>query len=250
MKLLLDSVLLFLIVGGRYFAVSGGFYWYFYVWKQAAWSSRKISVAKATRTQIKNEIGWSLGTTGFFAVLGALFFWCQEKGYTRVYMDFHERGWVWYVASIFCLLFLHDAYFYWVHRLMHHRWFFRHFHKVHHESRVPTPFTSFSFHPLESFLEAVIVPALAFLIPVHWSAFVIFLLIMTVSGVVNHLGYEIFSTRFMQSSIGRWFITPTNHELHHQRVSGNYGLYFTWWDYWFATSFEPRPLTSVIIREP
>lgn len=235
MKLVIDTLSLFLIVGARYFAVSGAFYGYFYWWKKDSGKGSKISPEFPNAKQIKKEIGWSMGTTGFFAVIGAFFIWCYEHGHTRIYMDIGDYGWTWYFVSLLLLLFLHDTYFYWAHRLMHHRWFFRHFHKVHHESRVPTPFASFSFHPLESFLEAIIVPALALVIPVHWTAYLIFLLIMTISGVVNHLGYEIFPRGTNRHFIGKWLINPTHHELHHLRVNGNYGLYFTWWDHWFRT---------------
>jgi len=235
MKLFTDSIALFFIVGIRYFVVSGAFYLYFYHWRKSQWIHRKIYPSFPRSEQMKKEIAWSMGTTFFFAVIGAVFYWAFENGYTQLYLEVAPYGWCYLPISLGLVLFLHDAYFYVIHRLMHHRWFFVKFHKIHHESRDPSPFASFSFHPLESFLEAIVVPALACLVPLHWTVYLIFLLIMTISGVVNHLGFEIFPRNANRHWLLKWLINPTHHELHHLRVHGNYGLYFTWWDKIFKT---------------
>jgi sterol desaturase/sphingolipid hydroxylase (fatty acid hydroxylase superfamily) len=214
--------------------VSGLFYFLFYK-KKWARPLKKISAPPLREGQIKQEIQWSLMTSIVFGVIGGAFFWAATHGFTAIYFNLNERGLLYYFFSLGCLLFFHDAYFYWVHRWMHQPGLYRLLHKVHHDSRTPTPFASFSFHPLESILEAVIVPLLAFIIPVHWSAFILFLMTMTISGVVNHLGYEIFPRSGATHFLTKWLVTPTHHELHHLRIRGNYGLYFTWWDRWFHT---------------
>jgi len=53
---------------------------------------------------------------------------------------------------------------------MHKPKVFRVFHKAHHNSPNPTPWAAFSLHPYEGILEAIIIPALVFIGPVHVSA--------------------------------------------------------------------------------
>jgi sterol desaturase/sphingolipid hydroxylase (fatty acid hydroxylase superfamily) len=53
---------------------------------------------------------------------------------------------------------------------------------------------------------------------------------MTIMNVMGHLGYEIFPKGFINSSIGKWQNTSTNHNIHHQESNYNFGLYFTFWD--------------------
>ena len=127
-------------------------------------------------------------------------------------------------------MFLHDTYFYWTHRLMHRPKLFRIFHKVHHDSRQPTPWAAFSFHPWESILTAVFLPAVVFVVPLHVGAALAVLMIMTIASVLNHAGWEIFPTSWMRGLFGRHIITATHHNLHHTNYRVNFGLYFRFWD--------------------
>jgi len=132
-------------------------------------------------------------------------------------------------------LLIHDTYFYWTHRLMHHPSVFKYFHKVHHLSTNPSPWAAFAFHPLEAIVEAGIIVVIAFIMPVHPLAIALFLLIMMVYNVYGHLGYELYPKGFTKTRIGKWINTSINHNQHHQYFKGNYGLYFLWWDRWMGT---------------
>ncbi|RZA08153.1 MAG: sterol desaturase, partial [Proteobacteria bacterium] len=57
-----------------------------------------------------------------------------------------------------------------------------------------------------------------------------FLLFMTVLGITNHLGYEIYPKGTATHWFGRWWVGPTHHSQHHEAMRENYGLYFTFWD--------------------
>ncbi len=48
----------------------------------------------------------------------------------------------------------------------------------------------------------------------------------------------------------RAITTVTNHDMHHSRLTGNYGLYFTWWDRWMGTGHPayPEEFKAVTIR--
>ncbi|MEO6316932.1 MAG: sterol desaturase family protein [Chitinophagaceae bacterium] len=125
---------------------------------------------------------------------------------------------------------IHDTYFYWTHRLMHHKKLFRLFHLVHHHSTNPSPWAAYSFHPLEAVVEAGIFAVFLFIIPVHPLHFYIFFFFMIVYNVYGHLGYELYPKGFSRHWLGKWVNTSVSHNQHHQYFKGNYGLYFTFWD--------------------
>lgn len=136
------------------------------------------------------------------------------------------------------MVFLHDAYFYWVHRLMHTKWLYGHVHKVHHISTNPSPWTAYAFHPLEAVVEAGILPLIAFTLPVHPSAIASFFFFQIAYNVYGHLGFELYPKGFHKTAIGKYVNTSVAHNLHHSRFNGNYGLYFLIWDRLMGTLRE------------
>ena len=140
---------------------------------------------------MRNEIKWSTVASMIYALPGAIMIERWNAGGTAIYTDVAEFGWAWIPVSVLIYLFVHDTYFYWTHRLMHRPRVFRVMHKVHHDSRQPTPWASFSFHPYEAVLGAVAIPALSFVVPIHVGALLFILVLMTVCAVLNHTGYEI-----------------------------------------------------------
>ncbi len=130
---------------------------------------------------------------------------------------------------------IHDAWFYWTHRLLHTRFFFRWIHKAHHHYHNPTPFTAFAFHPMEAVIQIGIVPMLALLLPTTagWLiGFSVFLLFMSVYG---HSGYEL---RAEKKGIWKVFNTAIHHNLHHQYAGRNFTIYLNIWDRLMGTNYE------------
>jgi sterol desaturase/sphingolipid hydroxylase (fatty acid hydroxylase superfamily) len=87
-----------------------------------------------------------------------------------------------------------------------------------------------SVHPWEAVTGAVVIPALVFVIPIHVGALAAVLTIMTIMGIGNHMGWEMFPRALVHGPIGKWLITASHHERHHQLYACNYGLYFRYWD--------------------
>ncbi|MDT0643497.1 sterol desaturase family protein [Zunongwangia sp. F363] len=236
-ELFFISILIFFVaVLSRYLMAAGLFYYYYYVKHSAKYD--RLSSRKLRKGQLKKEIYWSVWSSAIFAFSGAILYWLWQNGFTAIYLDISAYG-LWYMpVSLAIILFLHETYYYWVHRWMHHPRVFRKVHKVHHDSFTPTPWTSFSFHPWESVLEAIILPLILLFIPVNIYVLGFYLLLMTLSSVVNHLDIEIYPKRFQQSKIGKQFIGATHHHYHHTEFKTNYGLYFTFWDRWMNTESE------------
>ena len=87
-----------------------------------------------------------------------------------------------------------------------------------------------SFHPLEALSGALVIPALVLVVPVHVAVLGLVLAIMTVMGVGNHMGWEMFPRALLRSGFGRWLISASHHQRHHEEYLCNYGLYFRFWD--------------------
>jgi sterol desaturase/sphingolipid hydroxylase (fatty acid hydroxylase superfamily) len=225
----------FLIVMLRYFLIAGGFYLFFYLIKPPGFEARKINKRPHPDGQFWYEFRYSTFTSIIFALLGSGTVLLWQSNYTAIYTDISEYGWVWIFGSIVTAMLLHESYYYWLHRWMHRPAVFKHIHKVHHNSLITSPWTAFSFHPIEGFLEGLILPAILLIVPMHPYAIVAHLTIMTLTSVINHLDIEIYPKGALNNPFGKWWIGASHHSLHHQKFTCNYGLYFTFWDKWMKT---------------
>ena len=79
---------------------------------------------------------------------------------------------------------------------MHHPSLYRFVHLVHHQSRNPSPWAAFAFHPLEAVVEAGIVFVIAFMLPFHGTALLAFLVFMTFYNAYGHLGMSCIRNAF------------------------------------------------------
>ncbi len=223
MPILLSALAMSLIVALRYLIVSGVFAW--------ATRVRSPGLYSKLQAQMRREIVWSLASAAIYGVPAGVVAWgWQNRGWTQIYGRVSDYP-LWYLPfSVLLYLVAHDTWFYWTHRWMHRPRPFRIAHAVHHESRPPTAWAAMSFHPWEAFTGALVIPALVFLIPIHVAALAVVLSIMTIMGVSNHMGWEMFPPWLVNGLAGTWLITATHHQKHHDAYRGNYGLYFRFWD--------------------
>lgn len=242
----LSALAMTLIVGVRYLATSGLF----------AWITARVrpGLYARQRAQIRREIGWSLASAAIYGIPAGIVAWgWQNRGWTRITADWDALP-LWY-APLAPLLYLiaHDTWFYWTHRWMHgeastrpeggagrnRKAELRIGHAIHHASRPPTAWAAMSFHPAEALSGAIVIPALVFVIPIHAAMLGLVLTIMTVMGISNHMGWEMFPRRLVHGRIGQWLITASHHERHHREYRCNYGLYFRHWDRLCGTDRDP-----------
>ncbi len=225
---MLSAIIMTLIVGARYFVASAGFAWL---------TQRKHpGLYQGLEPQIRREIFWSLASAGIYGVPAGIVAWgWNTLGWTQVYTSFSDYPVWWWPVSIFLVLAAHDTWFYWTHRWMHRPVPFKRAHAVHHASKPPTAWAAMAFHPWEALTGAVVIPALVFVIPMHVSALGVVLLIMTVMGITNHMGWEVFPKGLVNGPLGNLMITATHHQRHHDEYRGNYGLYFRFWDWLCGT---------------
>ncbi len=237
---LMACAVLFGILVLRYFLMAGAFWFVFYRLKPVGLMRRQIyQNLPAAKIQFY-EIKWSI-LTGIPFTLGALamgIMW--QKGWTQIYLPFDKYG-LWYlIPSLLLLSFVHDFYFYVTHRFLHTSWAYRRFHSVHHNSLTPSPWASFSFHPVEALIQAVALPILILFIPLHPVMILIYLTFMTLSGITNHLGFEILP-QGSEKGFGKWLVSGVHHTQHHRYYRYNYGLFYTFWDRIFKTEHPKFP---------
>lgn len=211
----------------RYFALAGIAYLIYYILFYKKLDTLKIQKEFPKWSQIKHEILFSIYTLTIYGIsTGVLLYWFT-KGFTKIYTDINEFGSTYFIISILIIIAIHDTYFYWSHRLMHSNKWLYHFHKTHHLSTNTTPWTSFSFHPVEAIISIGFVPIVVFLIPVHPYALFIFFTFMTLYNVLIHLGFKLFPSNYKNKIFNDAF----NHDIHHQKNQRhNFGFYFVFWD--------------------
>lgn len=232
---LITAMAAFAVIMGRYVVIAGLFHGVFYLWFPKQFEQRKINRRSYKKDQYRKEIFWSAITAGIFSIATAILLLLWQKGFTKVYFDVNEYPMWWLPVSLGIAMLLHETYYYWLHRWMHVPAVFRIVHKVHHDSNITSPWTAFSFHPLEGVLQAIFLPLLLMFLPMHIYVIILQLTIMTFSSVINHLDIEIYPRKFNHHFLGKWLIGATHHSLHHKQFKYNYGLYFTFWDKWKQT---------------
>jgi Delta7-sterol 5-desaturase len=244
---LIACVFMFFVITFRYFLLGGIFHLYFYIWKRNEWEKRKINKKAYPPKQFRKEVYWSMLTAMIFAVVGTLTAVVWQRGYTSIYQNINDFPLWWIPVSIGLSMFIHETYYYWLHRLMHHPTIYKTVHQVHHDSRITSAWTAFSFHPIEGILESLIMPAIIIVIPMHIYAIIFHLTIMTITAAINHLDIEIYPKNWFGNWFGKHIIGATHHSHHHKFYRYNFGLYFTFWDKWgktespnFEKDFEGR----------
>lgn len=221
------------ILGGSYvyyFVIAGGAFTIFYVLFRQRAVGNKIQKKQAGRKDFLREILHSVQSTFVMTLITVAVQFTGIRKYTLIYDDWTRYGALYFFGSVALALIIHDTYFYWTHRLMHHPSLFKRIHLLHHKSVSPSPWTSYSFHFLEAIVEGSVTVVLAFVLPMHPLAIALFILSGFLINVYGHLGYEIMPLGLRKSFLFEIINTSTHHNLHHSKFKGNYGLYFRVWD--------------------
>ncbi|MCU0395640.1 MAG: sterol desaturase family protein [Chitinophagaceae bacterium] len=219
----------------RYLLFAAGTFTVFYILLRRWLGRRRIQRSFPGWSDYGRDLLFSMLSIAIFSSLAYLCVGVLRPWNHFIYGSMGQVSLAWHLFSFVWLFLLHDAYFYWIHRFMHHPAMFRRVHLVHHRSTNPSPWTAYAFHPLEALLEAGIIPLAAFTVPVHLRLFSLFMLFQIAYNVYGHLGYELLPHRTANHWLGRWINTSVAHNQHHKYFKGNYGLYTLIWDRLFGT---------------
>ncbi len=215
----------------KYFLIAGPAFLLFYVLLKKRVSYKKIQAKFPKLKDYIREISFSTLSIIIFSIPPLVMLYSDKiRPHTTFYKQIDEYGIVYLLLAFPLMLLMHDAYFYWIHRLMHLPKLFRMVHLVHHKSTNPSPWAAYAFHPLEAIVESLIFVIFLFTIPIHSIHLMSFFVFSLVYNVYGHLGFELYPKGFHQHWFGKWMNTSVCHNQHHQYFKGNYGLYFTIWD--------------------
>jgi len=175
--------------------------------------------------QVAKEIGLSLASIPFMGMLTTPFLLGEVYGYSRCYDHVEEYGLPFLLLSIVTFLLFTDCAIYWIHRSLHSRYLYFWCHKPHHWWKVPTPFASHAFHPVDGWAQSLPYHIYVYLFPMHkWTYLAMFVF-------VNFWTISIHDGDYRVPPLFRPFVNgAAHHTEHHLRFNCNYGQFFTLWD--------------------
>lgn len=186
--------------------------------------------------QVREELLLSALSIFVFALQATLLVWMLRKGWLSIGWDSSPWHLAWELPVLY---FWNELHFFAVHRLLHWGPLYRNVHIWHHRSVLTTPFSAYSFHPLESFLLGAVMP-LALVVHAFspWAllGLTVMSLLLNVSG---HLPHE----RLRKS----WaFALPHSryHNQHHRQFNTHFGFSFPPLDAWFGGNPGSAPDTG------
>jgi lathosterol oxidase len=217
-----------------FFIASFSYYIYF-----VRGRDRFVPGYRADRRQIRRAVLWSLYGTLGNAVFVLPIQLAIVHGYFPLYYDIASYGWLYLIASGVGAVIFAETCIYWIHRLLHLGFFYRTLHVHHHRFREPTPYTSFAFHPIDSFAQSVPYHVYALFVPMYAWTYLAF------------LGLAMLWSLMIHDQV-RWvpfrFVNHTGcHTAHHWYFRYNYGNYFSFWDRLCGTYFDPAGLPERFI---
>lgn len=214
------SVIKYLVI----FALPYLIFWKFY---PEHFQKIKIQIKERQKPQLPLEIKYSISTIFIQSLLFLSIYILCEKGIFQIRGEGNYKE---DIIAFVAYFLIYDAYFYWSHRLLHQGWFYKKVHVIHHMSLNPTPFASYSFHPIEALISILYFYPVLYFFPMSFTLFCILVILTDIGNLAGHLGYD-FVPKFMwKSRWGSWLTTPTHHNMHHQFSKCNYGLYWRGWD--------------------
>lgn len=198
-------------------------------------SGRRIRDSRPPAAQMRREMMFSVRTLVIFNTIVIPMIIAEKLGWLHGPEIARQWGPAWFALNVLLMLIAHDTYFYWTHRLMHRRRFFRLCHRQHHRSNNPSPFAMFSFDIPEAVVQGAFVPLWVLIVPTEPLTAFVFTTISLVVNAAGHSGYELFPAGKDGKPLFPWLVTITHHDLHHRDAGWNFSFYFTFWDRFMGT---------------
>jgi len=185
------------------------------------------------REQLVNEIVTSVWSLAIMAGMTAPIEVAVMFGYGKVYHNVDDYGWAYLIASPFIFLVFPDSLIYWIHRGLHWGWLYK-IHKLHHKYKDTTPFSAFSFHPLDGWSQGVPYHIFVFCFPMHNYLYFVTLFLVGLWTINIH----------DRVTLNLWGVNgAAHHTVHHTKFNYNYGQYFIFWDYICGTYKDPLTIS-------
>lgn len=140
---------------------------------------------------------------------------------------------VMFVHLLFFLV-VEDYLNYWLHRLLHTPWLYKHVHSVHHEHTAPFALIAAYAHPAETLILAIPTFAGPALIAPHLLTVFAWQMLRNYEAIDIHSGYELEPSI---KSVFPGYAGVDHHDYHHYMHSGNFASVFVWCDRLYDTNY-------------
>ncbi|EPX74168.1 C-5 sterol desaturase Erg32 [Schizosaccharomyces octosporus yFS286] len=215
-----QGISLFLItwvMGTLSYFVSASIAYFFYFDRQEAKRHPKF-----LKNQELLELKTALSNLPGMAVLTFPWFLAELRGYSYAYDDPAEYGYFYLGFSVILFLLFSDFLIYWIHRGLHHPWFYAPLHKLHHKWIIPTPFSSHAFHFLDGYSQSLPYHLFPFFFPLNKYLYLLLF------GSVNYWTVLIHDGKYFSNNAV--INGAAHHASHHMYFNYNYGQFFTLFD--------------------
>jgi Delta7-sterol 5-desaturase len=180
--------------------------------------------------QIKSEIKNSFSSILIFGFSGIPIIYLIRNGP----IDLLENSFYNIALGVIILTLWNEIHFFVVHRIMHLPFFMRNVHFVHHQSKIPSVYSVYSFHWLEAFLLSTVPVTIIPFVPVAPLVLLFYPLSSVLFNYAGHCNY-----RIGNSKGPNWTLFATHHNEHHFKFRKNYGFALNIFDKihnWFIPS--------------
>ncbi|XP_076372521.1 lathosterol oxidase-like [Tachypleus tridentatus] len=191
------------------------------------YDKRLLKHPQVLHRQVQKEIFYTLKSIPFMALFTSVLFLLEIRGCSLLYNKISDSKYGWWTvfASVIAFIMFTDCLIYWIHRGLHHKLVYKHIHKPHHKWKIPTPFASHAFHPLDGFLQSVPYHIYVFLFPMNKYVYLVLYIAVNVWTVSIHDG------NYQVPNILKSVVNGSAHHMdHHVFYNYNYGQYLTLWD--------------------
>ena len=138
-----------------------------------------------------------------------------------------------FFAWLLVLPMVRSGHFYFIHRLLHHPFLYKHVHSTHHRNVHTGPWSGISMHPIENLIYQSSV-LIHFVIPSEPAIVFVHLFMTSLGPAFSHSGFEKIlakKTKLLDSA-------DFHHQLHHRYFECNYGTMEVPLDVWFGTDHD------------
>jgi len=209
----------------------------------------KPSATKSKRFKFKNQVHDNMYHTLVFGVpvftaFEVITYWLFANNMIGfINLESPVAFWGWFVLLLLAPM-IHTVHFYFGHRLLHVKFFYKHFHSLHHRNVQVGPWSGLSMHPAEHiiYFSTVVVQWLVALHPlnalyqIHLASF---------QPAPGHSGFEKMNVcNGMDLAAGSHF-----HYQHHKYFECNYGGSIMPLDQWFGTFHNGTKEADIRLRE-
>ena len=216
------SVLLAMLYGATvavYFLLGYGI-----TWLNHRNPERRIQKNRRGEKRKAAEIRLSLASILVTCLSVAIGLFAQYKGWAMQPWDF---SW-WTAAPLFFLcMVLFDAWFYFAHRLLHTKYFYK-YHLEHHRSVAPTVWSNDSIGLVDTALSQGFYAVIVFIVPFPPMILLANRLFDQINGTFGHAGFEYFASKTARYPSP--MLCTTYHDQHHAEFKYNFANYFSFWD--------------------